>query len=273
MRLLALDTSTSTGGAALWEDGTIQGEVLLEVAATHSERLLPAVNSLLRDVGWEGSSLSAIAVAVGPGSFTGLRIGVTTAKALAYGWGLPVIGVSTLEAMAWQLAGRRGVVAPIINARRERVYAAAYDVSGCPVALPKMYLPPMNLRGDRFFQSLLDLVSQLSQQTQLSRLSQHTQPSASASRSDSGENAPVEEPIIIIGEAVSLFKEQINKVLHDRWQHLPAPLHVLRPGSVASLGARRLAQGEQHDLFALTPQYVRKAEAEIKWERLHQPSP
>ncbi|HHW09488.1 MAG TPA: tRNA (adenosine(37)-N6)-threonylcarbamoyltransferase complex dimerization subunit type 1 TsaB [Firmicutes bacterium] len=251
MRLLALDTSTSTGGAALWENGHIQDEILLEVAATHSERLLPAVASLMSAAGWEGSSLAAIAVAVGPGSFTGLRIGVTTAKALAYGWSLPLIGVSTLEAMAWQIAGRSGIVAPIINARRERVYAAAYDVSACPAALPKTLLAPINQRADRFFQSLIDL--------------------ALASRQSDG--APAGQPIIIIGEDISLFKEQIDKVLRERWQPLPAPLHVLRPGSVASLGAKRFAQGEQHDLFSLTPHYVRKAEAEIKWERAHQPSP
>ena len=86
MRILAIDTSTKTGSAALLDGESLIGEYILNVAMTHSERLLPAIERIMADAGWTGKDLDGIAVARGPGSFTGLRIGMTVAKVLAYLW-------------------------------------------------------------------------------------------------------------------------------------------------------------------------------------------
>ena len=100
MRLLALETATLAGGAALLDDGRLIGESRLNIALTHSERLMAVVDRLLQDCAWEASTLRALAVSIGPGSFTGLRVGAATAKGLALALDLPIAPVPTLDALA-----------------------------------------------------------------------------------------------------------------------------------------------------------------------------
>lgn len=130
MRLLAVETSTLAGGAALLEDDRVVGEYVLDVRATHSERLMPAVDRLLADAGWTVRDLTALAVAVGPGSFTGLRIGLATVKGLALALSLPVAAVPTLDAMAAALPFAALPVCPVIDARKGEVYTCFYRWDG-----------------------------------------------------------------------------------------------------------------------------------------------
>jgi hypothetical protein len=99
-------------------DGVARSECSFNMGAVHSERLLPTIEHVMRDANTTGDELDVIAVTVGPGSFTGLRVGVTTAKVLAYGWKKPIVPVNTLEALAWQVAGLTGLVVAALNARR-----------------------------------------------------------------------------------------------------------------------------------------------------------
>ena len=118
MRLLAVETSTLAGGVALLEGERLRGEYVLDVSATHSERLMPAIDRLLGDAGWGARDLQALAVAVGPGSFTGLRIGLSAVKGLALALGIPVAAVPTLDAMAASLPFASLPVCPVLDARR-----------------------------------------------------------------------------------------------------------------------------------------------------------
>jgi tRNA threonylcarbamoyladenosine biosynthesis protein TsaB len=129
MRVLAIETSTLAGGVALLDDGRVVAEYALDVAVTHSERVMAAVDSLVRDARWHPRDLQGVAVAVGPGSFTGLRIGLATAKGLALALDIPIAAVPTLDAMAAMLPFAAWPVCPVIAARRNEVYVCLYRVT------------------------------------------------------------------------------------------------------------------------------------------------
>lgn len=127
MLILACDTSGPALSAAVWRDGALLAETTQKTARPHSTALLPVLADLLRQVGIAIPAVDAYACTIGPGSFTGIRIAVSTVKAMAYAAGKPAIGVSTLEAMAWPYARCRGqVVCPILDARNRRLFAAAW---------------------------------------------------------------------------------------------------------------------------------------------------
>jgi tRNA threonylcarbamoyladenosine biosynthesis protein TsaB len=126
MRLLAIETSTLAGSVALLDGDRVVGETLLDIRLTHSERLMAMVDRLLRDCDLPPQGLEALAVAVGPGSFTGLRVGIATAKGLALALGLPVAPVPTLDAMASTLPFADAPVCPLLDARKGEVYLSLY---------------------------------------------------------------------------------------------------------------------------------------------------
>lgn len=130
MRVLAVDTSTLAGGVALLDGERVTGHYVLDVSVTHSERLMVAVDRLLGDAGWAPRDLEGLAVAVGPGSFTGLRIGLGTVKGLALALGIPVAAVPTLDAIAASLAFSALPVCPVLDARKDEVYASRYRWDG-----------------------------------------------------------------------------------------------------------------------------------------------
>ena len=122
MLVLGIETSSRHGGVAIIGEDRVLCEAVLSVEVTHSERLLPAVDRALDEARITLEGLGGIAVSIGPGSFTGLRIGLSTAKGLAYATGLPLVGVPTLEAMAWTLPAARWQVCPVLDARKQEVY-------------------------------------------------------------------------------------------------------------------------------------------------------
>jgi len=144
MRLLALETATLAGGAALLDDGRLVGENRLNIALTHSERLMAVVDGLLGDCGWTVESLDALAVSIGPGSFTGLRVGAATAKGLALALELPVAPVPTLDALAATLPFASATVCPLLDARKGEVYCSLYRWSeaGMERCWDYLALPP-----------------------------------------------------------------------------------------------------------------------------------
>jgi tRNA threonylcarbamoyladenosine biosynthesis protein TsaB len=130
MRVLGLETSTLAGGVALVDGERLVAEYVLDVSVTHSERLLAAVDRVLADARWAPRDLEGVAVSIGPGSFTGLRIGVSTAKGLALALGLPIAAVPTLDAMAATVPWAALPVCPVLQARRGEVYASRYRHDG-----------------------------------------------------------------------------------------------------------------------------------------------
>jgi tRNA threonylcarbamoyladenosine biosynthesis protein TsaB len=160
MKLLAVESATLSGGVALLDDNRLLGEITLNIAITHSERLMSAVDRLLADCGLAPADLGGLAVSVGPGSFTGLRVGLATVKALAMALDLPVAPVPTLDALAARLPFADAPVCPILDARKAEVYLSLYRWSGDGMAREWDYLalapeaaaarlePPVILLGD-----------------------------------------------------------------------------------------------------------------------------
>ncbi|GAB4074115.1 tRNA (adenosine(37)-N6)-threonylcarbamoyltransferase complex dimerization subunit type 1 TsaB [Barrientosiimonas marina] len=127
MNILAMDTSNQLLGIALLRDGQLIGEVTTNLRKNHSVRLMPAINQLLQEVNMTPQDLDKIIVAKGPGSYTGVRIGLTTAKSMAWALGIPVTGVSSLEALAWQGRFFNASICPFFDARRGLVYTGLYQ--------------------------------------------------------------------------------------------------------------------------------------------------
>ena len=137
MKILSLETSAKTASAAITEEGRILAEVSVTAGLTHSQTLLPAVEALLRTAQLSLTDMDLFAVSRGPGSFTGIRIGIGALKGMAQGTGKPCLGVSTLEGIAANFWGLAGVVCPVMDARCGQVYAALFE--GCPEGLSRLW--------------------------------------------------------------------------------------------------------------------------------------
>lgn len=130
MLTLALDTATKVCSVALVQDGTVLAEYDISVGLTHSEGLMPQIDQMFRRTGLPKEKVDRIAVSIGPGSFTGLRIGLAAAEAMAYAWQCGVSGVNTLEGMAWNVPVEGVVLAPVLDAQKGNVYTAFYTWQG-----------------------------------------------------------------------------------------------------------------------------------------------
>ena len=130
MKILSIDSSAIAASVAICEDETLLAEYTLNNGNTHSETILPMVESALRMLGLSAFDIDLFAVSNGPGSFTGVRIGTATVKGLAFGSDKPCVGVSTLEALAYNLVGHEGLICPVMNARRSQVYTALFESDG-----------------------------------------------------------------------------------------------------------------------------------------------
>jgi len=228
MLVLGVETSTMQGGAALVGDEGLCSEYTLNVEATHSERLLPAIDRMLRDAGVSLVELSGIAVSIGPGSFTGLRIGLSTVKGLAYSTGLPVVGVPTLEALAWAVPFVREQVCPVLDARKQEVYAALFKYE----------------RGE------------------LVRVMED------AALAPEALCAKIRRPTLLLGDGLAVYVGLFQRLLGDRMIIPPPPHRGPRAACVAELGRRRLLRGERDPVDALIPRYLRPSEAELRRKRL-----
>ncbi|NLK08893.1 MAG: tRNA (adenosine(37)-N6)-threonylcarbamoyltransferase complex dimerization subunit type 1 TsaB [Firmicutes bacterium] len=233
MRILGIDTAITTGGAALIEGEQITAEYILNIRATHSERLLPALDRLFKDTGLDGSRLDGIAVALGPGSFTGLRIGTATAKALAYTWDKPLIGVNVLEGLAYQVETFVPWVCSLVDARHDEVYGSLYQV-GDGSDVPKAVICPQAAPVRQFVEQVLEI---------------------------SGV-----EKICFTGDGAAAYKGLIGDLTKERLVFPGNNNIYLRPSSIAFLGLRHLQAGRQDDPMSLAPMYLRLPEAQRRLE-------
>jgi len=224
MLVMGIETSTMQGGVALMSEQGVLSEYLLNVKATHTERLLPSIDRVLRDAGITLDQVEGLAVAVGPGSFTGLRIGLSTAKGLAAAAGKPLVGVSTLEAMAWALPFCSHPVCPILDARKGEIYCALF-----------------RHEGERLI-AVMDEAA-LSPDTLIAR---------------------IEEPTVFIGDGLAVYADLFKNRLKELALFPPLSQRGGRPAAVAELGRRRLLQGQRDEIAALAPRYLRPSDAEFK---------
>lgn len=126
MNILAIDTSNPVMGIAILSENKIVGELVTNIPKDHSGRLMPAIDQLLSDVEMDVKELDKIVVAKGPGSYTGVRIGLTTAKTLAWALDIPIVGISSIEVLAYQGRLSQATICPFFDARRERVFTGLY---------------------------------------------------------------------------------------------------------------------------------------------------
>ncbi|MCE5196108.1 MAG: tRNA (adenosine(37)-N6)-threonylcarbamoyltransferase complex dimerization subunit type 1 TsaB [Negativicutes bacterium] len=227
MLLIAIDAATRYSGLALLQDETVLAECIISSGKTHSQRLLPALDFLLREAGYAITQIEAIVVTEGPGSFTGLRIGMSTAKGLAQGLNCPLVGVSTLEAWAAGFAGGNGLILPLLDARRGEFYTALYR------------------RRDQQLETLIEPC-----QRKLTELAAMIQ--------------PYPELVWPIGDAMETYREAVLQVLGDRSRLAPDCQRLPRPAMLGTLGYHKLQKGQNTSLFALRLQYLRQSEAEVK---------
>lgn len=225
MKLLAFESSAQTASVAVVTQEGILGEITMNTGHTHSEKLMPAMDSLLTQLGLSLENMNALVVSSGPGSFTGIRIGVATVKGLAHGAGLPVVPVSTLEGLAWNLAGCGGLVCPIMDARRDQVYTALFD---CASERPERQMADSAL-------SIAELISVLKER---------------------------QEPIWFVGDGILRFRELLEEAMGHRARF---PQKHLQQQRAASLGMAALMGSEHLltcSYEEAQPQYLRKTEAE-----------
>lgn len=227
MLVLGVETSTRQGGVALVGDQGLVSEYTLNVEITHSERLLPAIDRMLSDAGLSLDALEGLAVSIGPGSFTGLRIGLSTVKGLAYATGLPVVGVPTLTAMAWSLPLVAAQVCPVLDARKEEVYAALFRYE----------------RG---------VLVQVMEDAALA-------PQVLCEK--------IRKPTLFLGDGLAVYGELFRRLLGEKLLVPPLASRGARPASVAELGRERLLRGERDATESLVPRYLRPSEAELRHRR------
>ncbi len=224
MLVMGIDTSTTQGGVALLSGQGVVCEYTLNIKATYSERLLPLIDRALQDAGITLGQVEGFAVAVGPGSFTGLRIGLSTAKGLVVVGGQPLVGVSTLEAMAWTLPFCAHPVCPILDARKGEIYCALF-----------------RHEGDRLIRLMDDTA---------------TAPGRLLSR--------IQQPTVFLGDGLVVYEGLVQSALKELALFPPLAGRGGRAAAVAELGRRRLLRGDRDDLMQLVPQYLRPSEAEFK---------
>lgn len=225
MKILGLDSSGLVAGVAVAEDDNLIGEYTVNYKKTHSQTLLPMLDALVRMTELDLASVDAIAVAGGPGSFTGLRIGSATAKGLGLALEKPVVNVPTVEALAYNLAGCRDLVCPLMDARRDQTYTGLYRFAGdlmetvkeqCAVGIDEM-IAFINRTG---------------------------------------------EPVFFLGDGVPVFLPYLKENVKVPWNLAPAHLNRQRAGAVAVLGMKYYAKGRGESAEDHVPEYLRLSQAE-----------
>ena len=224
MLILAFETSAKAASVALLEEGKLLGEAYQNTGLTHSQPLMVMAENLLSQCGKPVADVTDVAVAAGPGSFTGVRIGVAAAKGFAWGRELPCYGVSTLESMALGLGAWQGYVCPCMDARRSQVYNALFYVNKGTVT---------RVCEDRAI-SLAELGEELKK---------------------------LEEPIFLVGDGSNLC---YNTLLESVPNLVLPPEHRMhqRASGVALAALEKIRAGESGDANALTPNYLRLSQAE-----------
>lgn len=233
MKYLTIDTTTKVTTVALAEDETLVGEGFLHTTKTHSERIIPMIDQLLSAAAWSLQDLDMIGVVRGPGSFTGIRIGIATAQGLAQVLNLPLIAVLSLDALAWAGKERAEDIVPILDARKNEWYTARYRwVRGEEEA--ECITPPQAMTTEK----CLDYLKEL------------------------------DCPICFVGDAVKKAKNQISEALGERAVLLPDYAGLPRGAYTAKAVWQKWKKTGAGGL--LEPYYIRLSEAEVNWAKKEQ---
>jgi len=230
MKILACDTASLTASVALVEEGMVLTEFAIHNRKTHSQKLLPMISSLLSEMGVKPQDVDAFAVSEGPGSFTGLRIGLVTMKAMAYALEKPVVGVPTLEALAYTIPFFSGVVCPVMDARNDQAFCGFYQ-------------------RDQEKITRLDDDDVLHVESLANKLCQYKQ------------------NILFVGDCSKKFQQMVHSIwlASNEPKFVVAAssfLFTTRAATIGLLADTRIKNGEFGDPFLLRPNYMRASQAE-----------
>lgn len=224
MNILAMDTSNQALGVAILKDEEIIGEMVTNIAKNHSVRLMPAIDQLMKEVNLSPGELDKIVVAKGPGSYTGVRIGLSTAKSLAWALNIPITGVSSLEALAYQGRFFHANICPFFDARRQMVYTGLYQWKNSQL-------------------SIVDKEQNILMEDWLRELAEKGR------------------EVLFLSPDIHLYKGMITASLGELAIFPEGPFHLANPSHLALAGKNKPAD----HTHALTPNYLRLAEAEANW--------
>ncbi len=229
MPILAIDTATMVSSVAVADKDRLLAELTVQTRLTHSETLLPHVEQALKLAGVEKAALEGVAVSLGPGSFTGLRIGLAAAKAIAYGLDIPIFGIPTTEALAWHYPVPGVAVVPFIDAQKGNVYSAVYQ-----------------WQDDGFEEISPVQVYTMEEALELCGA----------------------QPVHVLAVGDMAVKRLAGREDLPSNVQVPPP-HVVMPraANVAMAGLKRLATGQADSVMNLEPVYIRRSEAEVLWEK------
>lgn len=225
MKILALDSSGIVASVAVVEDDVLLGEYTVNHKKTHSQTLLPMLDEVARMIELDMDTIDAIAVAAGPGSFTGLRIGAATAKGLGLALDKPLVSIPTVEGLAYNLYDTPGLVCPIMDARRAQVYTGIYrfvnhrleTVQGqCAIGIDE----------------LLEQLNELG------------------------------ETVVFVGDGVPVFAGRIEETARFPYSFAPAHVNKQRAAAVAALGLEYYKEGKTETAAEHRPDYLRVSQAE-----------
>jgi len=225
MKILSIDTSNYVLGIGLLDESQVMGEYISNIKKNHSVRVMPAIQTLMNECGVNPKDLTKIVVAKGPGSYTGVRIGVTIAKTLAWTLNIPMTGVSSLETLA-ATAGRyfNGYISPLFDARRGQIYTGLYQFKDGKL---------ITVENDQLV------------------MTAEWAPKLKA----------MDRDILFLGNDLPLHQQVIKDLLGTKAQFAELTEHNPRPAELALLGRDKPAE-EPH---SFVPNYIRLAEAEAKW--------
>lgn len=225
MKILGLDSSGIVASVAVVEEETLLAEYTVDYKKTHSQTLLPMLDTIGKMIELDMQTIDAIAVAAGPGSFTGLRIGSATAKGLGLALEKPIVAVPTTEALAYNLFGSRGIVCPLMDARRNQVYTGIYRFCGNEM---------VTVEGQMAVD--IDMVAE-----KLNALG---------------------EEVIFLGDGVPVFREILKEKIQVPCIFAPAHVNKQRASAVAALGLVYARQGRLESAAEHKPEYLRMSQAE-----------
>lgn len=225
MKILALDSSGIVASVAVVEDDNLLGEYTVNYKKTHSQTLLPMLDEVASMIELDLETIDAIAVAAGPGSFTGLRIGSATAKGLGMALDKPLIAVPTVDALAYNLYGHADIVCPLMDARRNQTYTGLYRfIDGQMQVLYKQCVVGID-----------EIVAKINEQG---------------------------EPVIFLGDGVPVFTSYIEENSTVPFSFAPAHVNKQRAAAVAALAEQYYKEGNVVTAEDFAPEYLRLSQAE-----------
>ena len=228
MKILSIDSATAAATCAILEDDNVLSEITFNYKKQHSLILMPIIDELFNNTGMCINDIDAFVASKGPGSFTGLRIGLSTIKGLSQGTGKPFVTVSTLDSLAFNLAYTSGIVCPILDALRDNVYTALYTFDNSQLNRITEYI---NISIDELINILKEKNCNIS----------------------------------FVGDGVPKFKDKLIAHLPNI-SFAPAHLNLAKASSLGELGLKLLSKGTFDDLYASVPIYLRKPQAEREYE-------